>query len=186
MTKKHKKRKSPPGWRVLKTRQIFTGKWFELRQDHLVLPEGKEVDYTFVEHPGSVFVVPFTSNNHVVLIRSYRHTIGEWCWEVPAGTLADQPGKQPRRVAERELAEEIGGKAQRLEKLGWYYMSNGFARCRAHIFAAYGVTVGKPTLGIAEEVRKVQSFPISDIFKMIKGGKIRDGDSAFALLLTLA
>lgn len=184
MAKKGKKK--TPDWHVLRTRKIFTSQWFDLRQDHLALPEGKEVDYTFVEHPGSVFVVPFTSTNQVVLIRSYRHTVGEWCWEVPAGTLADQAGAQPRAVAERELAEEIRGKAQRFEKLGWYYMSNGFANCRAHIFAAYDVTTGEPNLELAEEIKKAESFPISDVFKMIKDGKIRDGDSAFALLLALS
>src|SRR5689334_5802298 len=84
--------------------------WFKLRQ-HTFFRDGKgSGTYTYIDHPGSVLVVPVTTDLQVMLIRSYRFTLDSWCWEVPAGTLAGHSDVSPEAAAIRELREEAGGR----------------------------------------------------------------------------
>ena len=76
------------------------------------LPTGEEIVYTYQEHAGFVTVLPVTTDGQVVMIRSYRYTVDDWCWELPAGGLGDKPGVPLDEVARQELAEETGGSAE--------------------------------------------------------------------------
>ena len=155
-----------------------------VRRDTLALPNGDSSTYTYVDHPGSVFVVPITPNGKVVLIRSYRYTIDEWVWEIHAGTLADKDEDAIEAAAKAELAEEIGAACERLEKLGNFYISNGFARMQAHYFMAVNVlTSGTKRHESFEVIDKVAVFGIEEVKRMIYSGEMRDADSAFGILL---
>jgi len=175
------------GWQVKQTQLIYKSQWYNLRQDRISLPENEEITYTYVDHPGSVFIVPITPSQEVILIHSYRYTIDDWCWEVPAGNLGDQDGRSPEQVALIELQEEIGGEPETLQSLGWYYMANGFAYLKHFFFIAHNVTLNQKVEREATEViSQVKAFPIIEIHKLIKNQFILDGDSAFALMLALA
>lgn len=172
------------GWELKKTDLIFQSQWYNLRQDLINLPNNQEIIYTYVEHPGAVFVVPLTANQEIILMRSYRYTIDDWCWEIPAGTLGDQQGKTLEEVARLELLEEIGGISETFESLGWYYIANGLANLKNFFFIAHNVTLSQDSQReITEIIKDVKSFSIKDILKMIKEGLIKDGESAFALML---
>ena len=72
-------------WETLSSRFLWQSRWYNLRQDHIRTQDGHEFTYTIVDHPGAVWVVPITADGHVILIRHYRYTVDDWCWEVPAG-----------------------------------------------------------------------------------------------------
>jgi ADP-ribose pyrophosphatase len=169
------------------TQMIFQSRWYNLRQDQISLPNNQEITYTYLEHPGAVFVVPLTANQEIILIRSYRYTIDDWCWEVPAGCLGDKNELLPEQVAYQELAEEIGGECERIESIGWYYMGNGFASLKNFFFIAHNVTLSQYTQREATEIiNEVKPFPVKDIFSMLQEGLIKDGESAFAIMLALS
>jgi ADP-ribose pyrophosphatase len=76
-----------PVWKTLETRLLWRSRWYNLRQDRLRTQAGHEFTYTLVDHPGAVWIVPLTNDGYVALIRQYRYTVDDWCYEVPAGGL---------------------------------------------------------------------------------------------------
>jgi ADP-ribose pyrophosphatase len=172
------------GWNLLGYQYLFQSQWFNLRQHKIQIINNKELTYTYVEHPGAVFIVPITENLEVILIHSYRYPIDRWCWEVPAGSLGDQDKLSPSDVAHKELVEEIGGETKNLKSLGSYYMANGFASLENHFFIAYDTIVGfTRQKEDTEVIREIKVLPIEQALKMIQNGEINDGESAFAILL---
>ena len=167
------------GWETLKTEYLWQSQWYNLRQDHLRTPEGHEFTYTVVDHPGAVWVVPVTPDGQIALIRNYRHPVGEYCYEVPAGGLS--PDLAPEQVAHRELLEEVGGTAADLRHVGQFYTSNGISNEVAHVFLATGVELGEaqpePT-----ELMEMRLVPAEEALRMARTGEITDGPSALALL----
>src|SRR5262247_4188879 len=91
----------------------------EVSREHVRLPNGHELWLDIVHHPGAAAVVPFASEDEVLLIRQYRHAAGGAILEVPAGKL--DSGEAPARCAVRELEEEAGCRAGRLVELGWIW-----------------------------------------------------------------
>lgn len=175
------------GWELQQTELIFQSQWYNLRQDKISLLDNEEITYTYVEHPGSVFIVPLTADQEIILIRSYRYTVDDWCWEVPAGCLGDKSELLPEQVAYQELAEEIGGECEGMKYLGWYYIGNGFASLKNYFFLANNVTCNKqPQREMTEIIDQVQFFSIPHVLQMLQERKIKDGESAFALMLALS
>ena len=86
--------------------RMFDGKVFDVDRDEVRLPHGRTVKMDVVRHPKSVVLVPVPESGHVILIRQYRHAVGQWLWEFPAGSV--DPGESPEQAARRECHEEIG------------------------------------------------------------------------------
>ena len=166
-------------WQTISSRYIWQSQWYSLRQDRLQARDGHEFDYTIVEHPGAVWVVPVATDGRIVLIRNYRHAVGEFCMEVPAGGLS--PGLTSEEVARRELLEEVGGTATELFHVGRFYTSNGISNEVAYVYLATGVELGdaqpEPT-----ELMEVCLVPADEALNMARSGAISDGPSALALL----
>jgi ADP-ribose diphosphatase len=176
------------GWKLMRTTYLFNSQWYDVRQDELsVADKGtRTFTYTYIEHPGSVFVVPLTADQRIILIRSYRYTLDAWCWEVPAGTLGDHTGSSPEAAALRELQEEVGATCYALKDLGNFYLGNGFSNHRGHFFLAVDVHISTDAKPDAfEQIAEIALFSLDDIERLIREGAITDGDSAFALLLAL-
>jgi ADP-ribose pyrophosphatase len=172
------------GWNLLGHQYLFQSQWFNLRQDKIQVFNDKEFTYTYVEHPGAVFIVPITENLEVILIHSYRYPIDRWCWEIPAGSLGDQDKLSPSDVEHKELAEEIGGETENLKSLGSYYMANGFASLENHFFIAYDTKIRfTHQKEDTEVISEIKVLPIKQALQMIQNGEINDGESAFAMLL---
>jgi ADP-ribose pyrophosphatase len=166
-------------WETISSKYIWKSEWYNLRQDRLRTRDAHEFDYTVIEHPGAVWVVPVTERGQVVLVRHYRHTVGEWCYEVPAGGLGHEGS--PEGIARQELLEEVGGKASKLRYVGRFYTSNGISDEVAYVYLATGVELGE-THREPTELMEIRLVPIEEALRMARRGAISDGPSALALL----
>jgi ADP-ribose pyrophosphatase len=166
-------------WQTLGSRFLWQSRWYNLRQDRVRTQTGHEFTYTLIDHPGAVWVVPVTADGQVVLIHSYRYTVDDWCYEVPAGGLS--PGLTPEEVARRELREEIGGTAAELRYVGQFYTSNGISNEVAYVYLATGVELGE-TQREPTELMEMQLLRVEEALRMARQGEISDGPSALALL----
>jgi ADP-ribose pyrophosphatase len=166
-------------WETLDRRFLWQSGWYNLRQDRLRTPAGDEFTYTLVDHPGAVWVVPITADGHIVLVRQYRYTVDDWCYEVPAGGLS--PGLTPEEVARRELLEEVGGEAAEMRYVGQFYTSNGISNEVAYVYLATGVELGD-TRREPTELMEIRLVSVEEALRMAREGDISDGPSALALL----
>lgn len=167
-------------FQTLSSRVVWSCPWYQVRQDNIAMPGGRNGVYHVIEKPDAVWIVPVTTDGQIVMVRQYRYTIDEWCWEVPAGSL--KPGQTAEEAAHEELLEEAGGSARNLDYIGRFYLANGICNEAGHIFLATGVALGA-THHEAAEVMEVHQFPIGQALEMARAGSITDGPSALALLL---
>jgi ADP-ribose pyrophosphatase len=166
-------------WDTLDSKYLWQSRWYNLRQDRLRTPEGREFTYTLVDHPGAAWVVPVTAEGQVALIWQYRYAVDDWCYEVPAGGLS--PDLTPEEAARRELLEEIGGTAADLRYVGQFYTSNGISNEIAYVYLATGVELGR-TQREPTELMEIRLVPVEEAIRMAREGEISDGPSALALL----
>ena len=163
-----------------KSKNIFRGKVLTLNIDTITLPNGVTIDLEIVRHPGAAAVVPFKDNGMVVLIKQFRHAAGGFIYEIPAGKL--HPGEDPLHCAARELEEEIGWIAGRLERLTSMLTAPGFTDEVIHIYKATGLTAGRQQLD-RDEVLEVLEISLEEAMKMIEAGTIRDAKTIVGLKL---
>lgn len=171
------------GWQIRASRHLYQSHWYNVRQDDIRLPNGQEITFTQIEHPGFVSIVPVTPDRQIVLIYSYRYTVDDWVWEVPAGGLGNKPGLTPLAVAQEELAEEVGGRATDWRSLGSYYAGIGSSNVRAHVFLATGVQLNGPQHLESTEIIQVRTLPVAAALSLARSGAMEDGQSILALLL---
>ena len=163
-----------------KSKHVFTGKVLTLNIDTVTLPNGFTVDLEIVRHPGAAAVVPLKDNGTVVLIKQFRHAAGGFIYEIPAGKL--HPGEDPMHCAARELEEEIGYVAGRLELLTSILTAPGFTDEVIHIYKATGMTAGRQQLD-RDEILEVLEISLEEAIKMIEAGTIRDAKTIVGLQL---
>lgn len=159
-------------------RNIFTGKVLTLNVDTVTLPNGVTIDLEIVRHPGAAAVVPLKDNETVVLIKQFRHAAGGFIFEIPAGKL--HPGEDPRNCAIRELEEEVGYQAGKLELLSSIFTAPGFTDEVIHIYKASELTKGRQNLD-RDEVLEVVEVSLRDAIEMMRVGKIRDAKTMVGL-----
>jgi ADP-ribose pyrophosphatase len=161
---------------------VWSSPWYALREDHVRFPDGSEGPYTVIDKREAVWIVPVMADGSFVLIRNYRHTVDQWLWEVPAGGI--EAGQSAEATAQRELAEEIGGTADRLREIATLFTMPGIGDELAHIFLAECVTLGEPRHE-PSEVMERHIVTREQVIDMIYRGAIQDGPSALAILLCL-
>jgi len=154
--------------------------WYRVRADRVRWPDGSTGVYNVVEKAPSVFIVPVTHTGDIVLIHSYRHPLGRWCWELPAGAI--EPGQTPQQAAAAELLQETGGSAAHWRHLATLPTMNGTGDHLAHFFLATCVTLGAPNLEHTEALR-VQPTARADAIAMALSGQMQDAVSVAALLM---
>lgn len=144
----------------------------------LVEREVEDKTYRVVEHPGASCAVPVTPEGKIVLIRQFRVAVGEWIWEVPAGTL--EPNESPEDCMAREVVEETGWEAESLESLGNIYTSPGFSSQRMHLFVA---RLSKHVGTRHEDTERINVHELDrdEVRRMMERNEIRDGKSLVAL-----
>ena len=133
-----------------------------------------------VRHPGAVVVLPLLDDGRVCLIRNYRISVNQTLIELPAGTL--EPGEEPIHNAERELIEETGFRAKKLEPLHAFFLSPGILDERMHLFLATGLMPGDTAREEGEEIDNLV-VPWQDAVQMAIDGRIQDAKSIVGLLL---
>jgi len=165
---------------VNELRTLFETRRFSVVEQVCTRPDGTPAACQFVQHPGSVAILPLVDESRVCLIRSRRLTVGETLIEVPAGTREHQ--ESPLETARRELAEETGYRAAHLAELVSYYPSPGVLSERMWVFVAHGLTAGEPAREPNEEIENLL-VSREEALAMIHRGEIRDGKTIVALLL---
>jgi len=168
----------------LDSKRIHTGRVINLDADTVRFPDGSTGDLEIIRHPGAAAVVPFASDPHgddptILLIQQYRYATDGTLIEIPAGRL--NPGEDPRVCAQRELLEEVGVKAGRVERLTTIWTTPGFTDERIHLFWAADLTADKHARE-PDEFIEVLPKPLSEALELIRSGVISDGKTALALL----
>jgi ADP-ribose pyrophosphatase len=163
---------------TLSTRPIYDGKVFdiveaEIRQDDI------QYKREIVVHKGSAVILPVFGDGRIALVRQYRHAAGKFLLEIPAGTL--NPGEDPMLGAARELEEEIGVRAEKIEKLSEFWVSPGFLTEKMHLYMAAGLTdVGQKLE--ADEILTIEKYSFPEAYDLIRAGQIDDAKTLIAIL----
>jgi ADP-ribose pyrophosphatase len=162
-----------------KQRTLCETRRFSVVELNCTQTDGKPTTCQFVTHPGSVAILAIVDENRICLIRSRRLTVGETLIEVPAGTR--EPDEPPERTAHRELAEETGYRAAKLDELISFYPSPGISNERMWIYVASGLTADEPKREPNEEIENLV-LTWGEALALVERGEIRDGKTLVALL----
>ena len=165
------------------TRRAYTGRVISLDVDTVRFPDGSTGQLEIVRHPGASAIVPFLSDPggadpQLLLLRQYRYAADTTLYEVPAGRL--DAGETPLACAHRELLEETGCRAERMEHLFTMYTTPGFTDEKIHLFLATGLIAGEAKRE-PDEFIEVERVPLSKALSMIKDGVIQDAKTALAI-----
>lgn len=164
---------------ILSSKEIFRGRVFSVTVD--TMREGdKTYEREIVHHPGSVVIVPVFADGTVALVRQYRHPAVRYLLEAPAGTL--KQGEGPEEGAARELEEELGFVAGRLEKLSEFFVSPGFCEEKMWVYLATELTETSQQLE-DDEIIEVVRVPFSQALSMITTGEIEDAKTIIGVML---
>ncbi len=166
--------------KVNKTTFIHKCRVFNLVRENVTLDNGVTIDIDIVRHPGAAAIVPFIDDNTIIMIRQYRHAIGKYIWEIPAGTLDE--GESPLECAKRELTEETGYEADQWKKLGEITPLPAYSDECIHIYLAMELTNATQHLD-EDEMLEIHKVPWKKALAMISNGEIQDGKTISSLCL---
>ena len=172
-------------YQVLGSETVFDGRVISLRRDTVAMPGGGDSVREVVAHPGAVAVVAVDDEGRVVLLRQYRHPVGRYLWELPAG-LRDADGEPPLESAKRELAEEVLLAAERWSLLTTIYNSPGFSDELVLVYLAEGLTdVARPDGFVVEHEEldmTIERVPLADAVQRVFDGDIRNASAVVGVL----
>jgi ADP-ribose pyrophosphatase len=157
----------------------YVGRVLRVRREHYRLPDGRRASLDAVRYRNVATVVPFLDDGRVVLLRQYRPIVAATLWEVPAGTM--EPGESPEACARRELIEEAGYRAGRLDPLGEALADPGLTDERLYLFVARDLAPA-PRAPDADEHIEVRDVPLVEVYRLIDAGEIVDAGTLIALL----
>ena len=162
---------------------IYSGKKITVRKDEIVLDDGRKAMREVIEHPGSAAIIPFVTEDEVILIQQYRHAVKDLIYEIPAGTLDE--GEAFITCAKRELEEEIGYKAGILEPLIILYPSPGILSETMHLFKATNLVKTQTNYQAEESIKGIIQMKLNEAFEMVRKGLIRDAKTVCSILMCL-
>jgi ADP-ribose pyrophosphatase len=166
-------------------RKVFVGRIFKVNIESITLPRGDRLEAEVIRHPGSVVLIPVTDAGEIVLVRQYRHAIGRYAWELPAGSLKE--GEDPKDAAVRECHEETGLVPMSVERLGGYFPTPGYCDEEMNFYRVSGLR--PPAAGDRaaqpDEDEDIESRALSReaILHMIASGEIVDLKTVAGLTL---
>jgi ADP-ribose pyrophosphatase len=170
-----------PAWRTLGREYLFKNPWCAFRVDDVELPDGTRIEYGVLEGGGFASVVPVTDEGNVVLVRQWRQPLGAFTLELPSGMV--DAGEEPERAACRELFEETGYGAQKLEHLSSVHTSTGRSTEVCHLFRCVAVRDERGPRPEPTEFISVVELPYGDAVRMASEGEIVDAATVLGLLL---
>ena len=175
----------PHEYGVLDSETVYEGKVISLRRDTVAMPGGGDSVREVVHHPGAVAVVALDDDDNVVLLRQYRHPVGEHLWELPAG-LRDEDGEPPLETAKRELAEEVLLAAGRWSLLLTIANSPGFSDEIVQVYLAEDLSdVERPEGFLVEHEEAdmtIERVPLADAVQRVFDGDIRNSSAVAGVL----
>ena len=170
----------PKAWKTNSSREIYKNKWMSLREDIAELPDGRTTIYGVCTFGTCVGVLPFVDEDHVVLVRQYRYVQREdFRWEMPTGGI--RPDETPEAAAQRELSEEAGYQASRLEPINIYYTSKSVCDETAYLYLGFDL-VQRKLPPDDTEFFEIGIFTFREVLGMVRSSQIRDGMTVIAVL----
>ncbi|HCA46877.1 MAG TPA: ADP-ribose pyrophosphatase [Armatimonadetes bacterium] len=166
--------------KTLGSERVFDGRLIRVRVDEVELPNGQRSKREIVEHPGAVAAVPLTADGEVILVRQWRHPVGEALLEIPAGTC--EAGEEPLETIKRELIEEICRRAGRVEALASLHLAPGYSSELIHLYLATELAPEEGQCDPDEQIELVQ-MPLREALRMCRDGEMRDAKTVAGLLL---
>lgn len=163
-----------------KSELVYDGKLLKFYRDDVLLENGGRSVREIVKHPGGVCIAAYEEDGSLWFVRQYRYAVGEDVLELPAGKL--EGPEDPDFAAERELREETGCTAERIEKLAEAYPSPGYTSEVLHLYLATGLHHGAQDLD-ADEDLKAFRIPLEEAYRMVNAGEIRDSKTQTLILL---
>jgi len=160
--------------------RVYAGKVLHLDVDDVEEPGGVRAKREVVRHSGSVAVLPVHADGRVVLVRQYRYAVDAEVWELPAGRRDGD--EAPEAGAARELEEEVGLRAGRLEPLATFFTTPGFCDEVMHLFRATDLESVPPRPEPDERI-DARTFTLDEALALIDRGEVREGKTLVALLL---
>lgn len=165
--------------KTISSKELLKTPIFWVTQDVALDPDGFEIKRAIVQHGGSAVVMPVDDKNRVLLVRQYRLPARRYLWELPAGRV--DPGETVLQAARRELVEETGYRARKMQKLVEFWASPGFLAEKMTIYLATELAEGKQT-PMEDERIEVRWFTIAEMKAMIAAGKIPDAKTMLGFL----
>ena len=169
-----------PTFELIKSEVLMQGRAFKIRRDHLKTPDGRETKFEIIEHGGSVIIIPVDADGNIHFVRQYRHAAGVDLLELPAGTRdGDEPFEE---CAAREIREETGMEAGKLQKVGEFYLAPGYSTEFMAVYLATELT-HNPLEADDDEFLSVEKIPVDEAIQRAERGEMPDAKSLAALLL---
>lgn len=158
---------------------LYDGVKVRLELHRLEDEQGNRFKAEIVAHPGAVVILPFLDDSTILLIRNYRYAVGQYLLELPAGTL--NKGEPPINAAGRELLEETGYLARKMQPVLSFFASPGILSEKLHVFAAFSLEKRQAARELGEDI-EVQPTSFNAAIKMIRDGAIQDAKTIATLL----
>jgi ADP-ribose pyrophosphatase len=165
--------------KIKKDKKIYKGKEVSLRVIEWEL-KGKKMKKEVVIFPDTVGILPLVSKDKIILVRQYRFPSKKELWEIPAGKI--EKNEKPKSAAKRELKEETGFEARKIEKIAEFYPTPGYSTEYIHLFRATSLKKGKQHLD-EDEIIRTKAFTLEEALKMIKSRRIIDAKTACTIIL---
>ena len=158
---------------------LLTAQRFVVELVDRVLPDGSRYRREIIRHTGAVVILPLLRDGRVCLLKNFRPSVDRYLWELPAGTL--ERGEDPDAAAARELAEETGYRAGKIERVNTFCASPGIMDERMHLYVATDLEAGDPAREVGE-VMENHLFTWQEIDRMLRDWEIVDAKSLVSLL----
>lgn len=169
--------------KLLSTSYLYRGRIINVRHDRVEIFGGKIAFREIVEHPGAVAILAFNDQGKVILVRQHRQPAGDVFLEIPAGKL--EPGEEPLECARREMLEETGLCSDEWKELFSFYPSPGFCDETIYLFQAGDLKSGIASTYDPEENIAIVFVSLTEAWKMIQSGEIKDAKTIIALQYAL-
>ena len=166
--------------KINRSETVYQGRIFRLVKENVTLENGVTTDLDIIRHPGAAAIVPAYEYDKIVLIKQYRHAIGEYVWEIPAGTFDGE--EDPLECAKRELLEETGYIANFWEKLGEITPVPAYSDEKIHVYFAANLTKKEQNLD-EDEMLYVHTLRVPDVLDMIYKGEIKDSKTIASIFM---
>ena len=164
--------------KVLSSEVVYGGRTSTIRKVAVEMPSGRRSSRVIVEHPGSVAIVPISDDGEVVLIRQFRLAVGGAIWEIPAGHI--EVGEDPESCARRELEEETGFRAGKVDRLFEAYLSPGSSTELMQFYLATRLEKREQRTE-EDEIISVRPLAVRKVLRMVASNEIKDAKTIAAV-----
>lgn len=167
---------------TVSTREVYANNWMTVREDAIRRPDGSDGVYGVVDKPTYALVIP-RDGDRLHLVEQFRYPVGERRWEFPAGTAPDRAAQDPADLAVRELVEETGMQAGRMELLGTLDVAPGMSSQRGHVYLATELAQGDAQREHTEQDMRTAWFTTAEFEAMVRDGELTDAQTLAAYTL---